>query len=842
MGLPPLATRCQADVARQHGGLRLSLGVVHPPAMLSLLLARGTGGLAWTGESGSTVGVLPVAPQHLHEALALRVGAPPRASLQERVRRCASTLAETAGVWTESVRRAPLRTAWTLLREVDALALHGARVDDLPPPLASRLGVTWGCDRPDAWLDAVTRAVTTSRLLGQVSCLAQRATLPTRVQELLAVLEAHRWTVIPAPVPGVCPPVLHSTGHTPLELAHGVAARIAQEAPISVAVIAPTVPLAAAWERQGLPSLGEVETNTLAISWLRTLLALARSPDDVERVRALIEHPWSHVPRVLRRALVDALATWPSHRAGPWREAIRRARDSHDTPEAAAAGALDALVGGGVASPDDLRRCWQQFAGALPDTDGARLMADTLDVLAPLAPASIFDPHIDDAVAFAASAFHPTPRWIPGAGAVALAHPGAVLAPVDQLIVWGASALEPPPDVLDHLGAPARDALRQRGVELPTRAEHRRAFLQDLLHAIAHTRTRVWLCDSVIDDAGDPRRLGALVPWLDATLRSQGHRGVRQEVPAPSPSTGARAAPRARRRWSHRDALPQRTESPSSVATLLGCSLRHTLRYHAKLREEVDTSLPQGPLLAGRIAHEVIAQSLLPHGNPEVVATRAASAVDAFIQGHAPSLCLPASRPVRHHLRVSTARTGALLAEMCADIPQGVFTEHSLRPSAALGPVRLRGRADIIVREPATVLDLKWSAAGHRRALAEGTALQLALYAWALREAQGGAWPTVGYVIVDEATAFVSGPSPLRSVRGVRGGEIARTVEAARRALLRVIDARADGTSVAEGVAEGDMPVRVRDELVGDELRVTPGCRYCAFDALCGRAWTEVSA
>jgi hypothetical protein len=56
----------------------------------------------------------------------------------------------------------------------------------------------------------------------------------------------------------------------------------------------------------------------------------------------------------------------------------------------------------------------------------------------------------------------------------------------------------------------------------------------------------------------------------------------------------------------------------------------------------------------------------------------------------------------------------------------------------------------------------------------------------------------------------------------VRGGEIARTVEAARRALLRVIDARADGTSVAEGVAEGDMPVRVRDELVGDELRVTP--------------------
>jgi hypothetical protein len=197
-----------------------------------------------------------------------------------------------------------------------------------------------------------------------------------------------------------------------------------------------------------------------------------------------------------------------------------------------------------------------------------------------------------------------------------------------------------------------------------------------------------------------------------------------------APADAGATVTRFRNAPSHRRASPRSWVAPSATR----CA---TTRSFAR---RVDTSLPQGPLLAGRIAHEVIAQSLLPHGNPEVVATRAASAVDAFIQGHAPSLCLPASRPVRHHLRVSTARTGALLAEMCADIPQGVFTEHSLRPSAALGPVRLRGRADIIVREPATVLDLKWSAAGHRRALAEGTALQLALYAWALREAQGGAW------------------------------------------------------------------------------------------------------
>lgn len=816
--------------------------------MLHLHLARGGSASAWMGAAGDSVGVLPVAPQHLHDALALRVGAAPRRPLIERVARCTAALTATPGVWSESMAHAPLRTAKAVLNEVESLALAGARLECLPPSLSARLKVAWACERLDGWFDAVTRAASTARLHGRITCHTARATLPARVQALLASLEANRWEVMMAPTPQAMPPVLQVTAPSPASLAEQVALRLAKTAPTSTVVIAPSATFATAWSRQGLPALGDLESDRLAHSWLHTLLGIARVPDDVGCVRALVEHPWCHVPPGLRRALLEALATWPSHRATPWREAVSRAQAHPGSPEATAAQRIEALVQGGVKTPDDLFARWRALIEALPESNGARLLSDALTVFATCVPAVLTDPRLDDGVALAAESFRPIPRRHAETGGATVAHPGAVLAPVDHLVVWGESALAPPPDGLDAWSAPAREALRQRGVLLPSRAQQREMFLHDLLRAFSHTQTRVWLCDAALDEAGQLPRQGVLVPWIDARLRAQHHPGVTRDEGTPYATRSPQPAPGARRRWAHRRTLPRRTESPSSVATLLGCSLRHTLRYHAGLREDTHASLPQGALLAGRITHEVIAQSLLPRVAPGVVAERAAEAVDAFIEAHAPSLCLPAMRPMRHRLRVSTARTGALLAEMFADAPGEVFTEHALHPPSAWGPVRLRGRADLIALQPATVLDLKWSAASHRRALTEGTALQLALYAWALREAQGGAWPAVGYVIVEEATAFVSGVDSSSSggaaspnVREVRGVPVSKTLDAARRTLQQVVELRAQGTSVAEGIAAADGPLRGRDELVGDELRVAPGCRYCAFDALCGRAWTEVN-
>lgn len=804
--------------------------------MLRVVLGRGAGETAWTHGDGSAAGALRVAPEHVHDALGLRLGAPPRRPLIQRVIRCARTLAAVPGPWSESLASAPLSTAQSLLREADALALHGARADDLPAALSARLSAAWESDSPDAFLNTVAAAAGDSSLRGDITLSHDPAELPRGARDLLDALARQGWTVREARRDGFTPDVLHLRDRTPVALAQRLAAALAREAPASTVVIAPTPSLAMAFAQHALPSLGDPPRDDRTASLLRALLALARAPEDVARVRALVDHPLVPLPYALHRALLDALMQWPSHRASAWAEALRRAPDG-----AEAAHALRALCEATSRTLDDVIARWRAFArwmeaapGASPD--GARAVGAYVDLLARLGINDLDASIVDDAARLCLSDFRSTPRSLPEAGAAALQHPGGVLGPVDHLVVWNASSFAPPEDPLDALDDAVRAALRARGLALPTASQRRRAHLDDLLRAIARTRARVWLCDAETDEDGSPSHEGSTVAWLDATLRARGGAGVRPYAPPPSACPVARPAPHARRRWRAIPPLRARTESPSSLAALLGCSLRHALRYGARLRDDLHAPLPEGPLLYGRIAHEVLAASLLPRDDAATTRARTEARFDAFVAVHAPALSLPAQRPSRHHLRATTARAGALLATALEGV-EGVRTEELLRPAEPFGPVRLQGRADLIARAPAMVLDLKWSASDHARALAEGTALQLALYAWALRGGGGGAWPAVGYVILDDAEVFVTAPSPLPRARAVPGVAVARTVDAALRALSEVAASRDAGTLVAEGIGDDGVAPPRGDALDGDRLRVAPGCRYCAFDGLCGRAW-----
>lgn len=802
--------------------------------MLRLVVARGAGGMAWTGSPETAAGMSFVGPEHLHDALALRLGVAPRRAPIERVLRCADALESTPGAWSESLALAPLSTAATLLREADALALWGARRDDLCPRLAARLAVAWESDPPEVYLDAVASAVGCAALRGAVTLVDDPDSLPRRVRDLLDALARQGWTVAPTGTPpGPVPEVLHLRDRTPVALAQRLAAALVREAPASTVVIAPTPSLAMAFAQHGLPSLGDLRRDDRVSSLLGALLALARGPDDIARVREIVDHPLLPTPPALRRALVDALAKWPSHRAPTWRDAIRRA------PDAVAAEAIDALVAEASSAPEEVFARWRAFARWIAPADGARAIDATVDLLKRLAITDLSAPRVDDALRVVATALRPTPASVPEAGAAALRHPGAVLGPVDHLVVWGASAQAPSPDPLSALGATAREELRARGIALPSAAHRRREHLRDLLRAIAHTRARVWLCDADTDEEGSGAGDGAVIPWLDAALRARGGLGVVQCISEEPTAPAPRPAPRPRRRWQVTTSARPRTESPSSLSTLLGCPLRHALRYHARLHDDAYAPLPDGPLLYGRVAHEVLADALLPLADGTSVSARTAARFDAFVAAHASTLLLPARRPSLHRLRARTVRAGALLATHLAEAVTDVSTERSLRPSSPFGPVRLQGRADLVTRAPAMVLDLKWSASGHARALAEGTALQLALYAWALRDAEGGAWPAVGYVILDDGEVFVTDPAPLPRARAVRSVAVERTVDAAQRAVTRVIEARAAGELVAEGVPDGTAPPPSRDALDGETLRVAPACRYCAFEGLCGRAWQE---
>lgn len=133
------------------------------------------------------------------------------------------------------------------------------------------------------------------------------------------------------------------------------------------------------------------------------------------------------------------------------------------------------------------------------------------------------------------------------------------------------------------------------------------------------------------------------------------------------------------------------------------------------------------------------------------------------------------------------------------------------------------------------VLDLKWSGGLHRAALAQGTAVQLSLYAWMLRgrddtEAHPP-WPAVGYLVTTTATLIATPKGPLRRAEPVAGPPLAETVAAVGRGLAVLSEARQRGELRSPGALEGGVRAGLREGV----LTLEAPCEGCAYGALCGQ-------
>lgn len=824
-----------------------------------------------SSNSTATAGIAAVGPDGLLDQLELRLGLPAPPSPAIREARLAGELRRIEGAWSDSARMSPFATARTLLRHADTLRIYGVPLTVLP--LRWRRWLSLAYEAPGAVSDRVAQILPRLPRLstrGEIVLHGEVSRVPPAVRALLDALTSASWSLRsapnPAPVPTARVRVLQAA--SPRALATLLVDHLAPIAGSETTlVVGADAVLDRALQRRGLPTLGATRDDHPARALLAHLFALAFAPQDPQDALDLLSMPFQPVPAALAASLRSALDQWPSTRSPAWRAAFAAydaaASPPPDSlPSAALATLFVPEVGAGEStSLPALRHRWlpvRRWLSALADNathPNTRLAVEVraqgdslLEVIDALGDVAIHRQTLNHALAFVDESWRSSPVAPPHAGTFTAPSLGDVRAPAQHLVCWNLPA-RTARDPFAFLLPSERASLLAGGIALPEPVSAARAAVDDAWTAFSFIEETVWLCLSDRDDRGEIRAPDPTLPVLEARWRERTGEGF----VATDPSTltdvmplPPRPPPRARRRWTLPPTAlqPRKVESPSSVAAAIGCSLRHTLQYQGRLRDPVAPSLATGGLLFGRVAHEILASSLTsPSGATDVTAgDRARQCFDETIAERASSLDLPAASARRHLLRERIAATAVAVENLLHASQRTVLSqEQEHAPLAPFGPVRLRGTPDLVLGPTPIVLDFKWSLGSHRAALADGTAAQLALYAWMLHGradvTADGHWPAAGYVIVTTASMHVSADAALPLAEPVAGPTMADVAAG----VLASLDAHsasvARGELTAAGVHDGDEPVRF-DALKDGRLSLRSPCWECAYEGLCGRALT----
>jgi ATP-dependent helicase/nuclease subunit B len=310
---------------------------------------------------------------------------------------------------------------------------------------------------------------------------------------------------------------------------------------------------------------------------------------------------------------------------------------------------------------------------------------------------------------------------------------------------------------------------------------------------------------------------------------------------------------------------PSRTRTSfSNLSSLIGCPF-HWAMNQIGLRAPNLGAIPTGNQLLGSFCHAIV-ETLYgddpetpPVRSPTEAASRAGEIFDALVDVWASELLLPGRELDKHRFRAAVCSAIRSLAE--------ALDRHGLRveateapleracdrrdPDTPLGCHSVRGIADLVLRGrdgARYVLDLKWSSSSKYRKeeIESGTALQLSVYAWMLREDPQADPVHAGYFMLAQGELL----SPEAGF-GEEGLSSPRTLDEAWRRGVRSWNRRwstllDQGVLEASGVLEdqratssGMKPEKVRDELraqaeEGGLLYVRPPCSFCDFGPVCG--------
>ncbi len=803
----------------------------------------------------------------------------PRPSESERVAALIPRLRATPGPYSASLQADPWTTARRVLRDHAALTLEGWAGQ----PISARWEPLWTVTRglspsPGERWHAVTAALNgrPPLPLETLTLVDARHTFAGAVQRAFAALEA-----IGVELREADPPSVEQHGDLaraqtsaflpegdgslvlvrapgPLEGADDLASWIATHRSRSdeaITVLGADAMLDEALRRHGLPGAATPRpTDALALLPL-ALTFLAEVPDPTPALEFLLLQP-NPLPASLRFELAAALRRTPAVGSDRWCRALQRWNDDATDANRSAASTLlnTAHVQPGAPWPKAeltaRARALAQWARGRQhgknDADASCVAVQCQRFVALLDQTDT--PTVSAAWAqrliTAATEDAGAPRSQAEAGLGFVAYPGGVITPTDTLVWWNftrdAAAL--PPSV--PLTLAERDALGRHGVSPRTAQDRARAAAVQWWRPLLHARRRVLLVAPRSNSPGVVLHPHPLWSELIARIPREQRDARAPRLEARLPGALARVEttplprPIAAARWRLSAPPPRREkDSPSSLATLVGCSFRYTLKYAANVDDAASFSLDLAGRDMGTLAHAVLADVLgqAPH-DPDRAASLAADAFERLGPRSVAALFQPGQATARDQTRGQVVESARALSTWLRD--EGL---HVVRLEETIGCAwdgqTLEGRADLIAGDDTrtVVLDHKLGGrSGRDGDLRHGTAVQLAAYAFILEQG-GEPNPAIGYFIVRDQTllGIAGGPFPASAaVEGPAVREVWPAFEAAARARWQQLQ---EGTALAPAVDPSPPRTRLRDGVFEQE----PPCGFCSFDALCGRSFEE---
>lgn len=776
----------------------------------------------WPGPAAA-VGEVWLGPLGLLDRLELELGLPRTVpSPLTRAMRLATSLAGRDGFWSASLQSDRLATAERMLADRDQLAMFGWSGE----PAGERLNALWRAtaDAGPAMADRlarVTAALAQHRVaIGRVSTFTSHDQLPQRWRDVFAALARNGVLFETRELPSIGGAFTLLRPHGVLAAAESVAAWLAAQPSLDgTVIVSPDQALAAALMRHGLPSLGANQVAGSA-SLLALCVEAAFRPMDAADLHALICADPGPVPRALGWRLARALARFPGRDNAYWRKALTEGLDSLEADRrdevAARVTALlmpmvsrdESLAASQLAARLDAFVAWAQpRCGHEPALRGAIGQAREMGELARAAGASVglvelrrWCRAITAPETCSAAAEH---------GLASVAEPGAVLAAPARVIWWNCVRSRAPVIPRLRLSPHERVALAAHGVHVPApgvltaevSARWRRALASSSVLLVAPRTTES-------GELAHPHPVVDELPQAIELPELEVPRVWHPSVPLP------RALPSVQ--------LPvavttMGVESASSIELLLGCSFAYAMRYRADLRHGFASSAAvPGALLAGQLQHHLFADALVQAPLADVSA-RIEHAFDAELPGLAETLLLPEHQAERAALRRALRDAAAVLVEAIARLGAVVGGVEQL-VEGELGGVRVASRADLLLAAPAHVIDYKWGSSAHRRRLASGTAVQLAIYA-----ALAGSHHA-SYLLVRAARVI-----------GDTDPDVPHTLDAMLDATLRGLHLRRDELARGLLVAPGADGTDAVSQLTGGVMQLAPACGYCELSGLCGR-------
>ncbi|MEM1214330.1 MAG: PD-(D/E)XK nuclease family protein [Bacteroidota bacterium] len=365
---------------------------------------------------------------------------------------------------------------------------------------------------------------------------------------------------------------------------------------------------------------------------------------------------------------------------------------------------------------------------------------------------------------------------------------GAVIGPVTELIWW--DCFEQEPNYFFSHWYPAERAYlaaQQVKVESPTQQNDR--LVEQRKRPVLHTQNRLLLCSPDFCDGkattphpllGDllacfGEDLSPICLHVDHQTKGAAWNAVFERLPASVDETPAPLArPQAFLQVPVTDAsdLSRDEETPTSLEQLLYYPYQWVLRHHIQLRQSSILSVVQDNRLFGNLAHRVL-ENLLR--KPDWATWSKAQLhnwidveIPSLLEKEGATLLLYGREPERiafaHKMKFAAWSLVHLLRENGWDV-QG--TEEVLE--GKVGPIHLRGRADLVLRrgDEHAIVDLKYRGISrYRNVLTSEEDIQLGLYAYLLGAAD--TWAHTAYYIIDKGQLLLRNNAAFQGIQPVQ--------------------------------------------------------------------------